>query len=236
MSDAVGRPWRPLRILSIGSLDWCNGYEVSLLAVQHLIQNGIRCDFRIVGDGPHRGAVVYAMHDLKLTGHVNLFGSINGGDFKRQLSWADVLVDASITGGFDTAVAEAQSMRVPVIATDVAGSAETIRDQVTGFIVAKSDSLALADRLMEIARDPDLRRRLGESGRKHVQERFELNKQHDKFSSMYEEVIDPRVQAARISKELSNSRSVGYPRDELAVIRIEQKFSDRLIRQKSRNK
>ena len=54
---AVGSTDRPLRILSVGRLDWKKGYEYALPAVRGLLDRGIEVEYRVVGEGSHRPAV-----------------------------------------------------------------------------------------------------------------------------------------------------------------------------------
>ena len=62
------------------------------------------------------------------------------------------------------AVMEAMSFRLPVVASRIGGLPELVRDGLTGFLFAPGDADAMADRLIELARDPALRRSMGEAG------------------------------------------------------------------------
>jgi len=74
------------------------------------------------------------------------------------------------------ALIEAMAMKLPVIATTVTGLPEIVEDGVSGILIAPHDEQALADAVITLIQDPALRKRLGESARKRVEEKFDINK------------------------------------------------------------
>ncbi len=180
---------RPLRILSVGRLEWTKGYEDALLAVRRLVDRGVACQYRILGDGEYMGAIAFARHRLDLEGVVELLGALSREDVKREMRRADVLLHAAVSEGFSNAVMEAQAMEVPVVCTNAGGLVENVADGETGFVVPRRDPAALAEKLEVLARDPDLRRRMGKAGRRRVLEKFQLSDQLDRFERFYEQVL-----------------------------------------------
>ena len=69
---------------------------------------------------------------------------------------------------------EAMWFRLPVVGTHIAGVSEQIEDGKNGFLVPPSDPHAIAEKIKKLMDDPNLRRRMGEAGRKMVQERFSI--------------------------------------------------------------
>lgn len=74
------------------------------------------------------------------------------------------------------ALIEAMAMKLPVLSTTVTGLPEIVEDGVSGILIAPHDEQALADALITLIQDPALRKRLGESARKRVEEKFDINK------------------------------------------------------------
>jgi colanic acid/amylovoran biosynthesis glycosyltransferase len=179
----------PLRILSVGRLEWKKGYEDALIAVRQLLDRGVPCRYRVVGDGEYLGAVSFVRHELGLEGIVELLGAQPRRDVLREMQEADVLLHAATSEGFSNAVMEAQAMELPVICSDADGLSENVADGETGFVVARRDFTAMADRLERLARDPGLRRRMGEAGRRRVLEKFRLDDQIDRFEDLYRRVL-----------------------------------------------
>lgn len=185
----AGTDARPLRVLSVGRLHWKKGYDFALGAVRSLIDRGVRCEYRIVGEGEGRDAVVFTIHDLELTDAVTLLGAVPTEEVQEQLSWSDVFLHAATSEGFCYAVTEAQAMCVPVVTSDADGLGENVEDGVTGFVVPRRDTAALTDALMRMARDPGLRERMGTAGRERVLTVFDLKRQLDGFEELYREVF-----------------------------------------------
>ena len=187
--EVVGTPERPLRLLSVGRLDWRKGYEYALEAVRLLEEGGIRCQYRIVGDGAYLEAVAFARHQLGLENSVELMGALSRDNVRREMLWADVFLHAAVSEGFCNAVVEAQAMRLPVVCSDAGGLPENIAHGATGFIVPRRDPRALAGRLLILARDPERRQRMGEAGRRRVVEKFRLPEQIEQFDRFYRRVL-----------------------------------------------
>lgn len=190
-SDSVGTAVRPLRLLSVGRLVWKKGYEYGLEAVRLLLDEGVDCEYRIVGDGDYLEAVAFARHQLGLTDKVNLVGALEPCEVREEMEWADVFLHPAVSEGFCNAVLEAQAMMLPVVCTDADGLSENVVDGDTGFVVERRNPTALAERMTLLARDVTLRKRMGFAGRKRVDERFQLAAQISAFEKFYRELLFP---------------------------------------------
>ena len=84
---------------------------------------------------------------------------------------------------------EAMARVIPVVASDVGGIPEVVTDGVDGLLAPPGDSAALADAIIELLRDPDLRRRLGEAGRRTVADRFSIDAQVRRVQAVYDEEL-----------------------------------------------
>jgi colanic acid/amylovoran biosynthesis glycosyltransferase len=202
--DVAGKRERPLRILSLGRLEWKKGYEYALQAVRLLMDQGVCCEYRIIGDGEYLEPVALARHQLGLEAAVQFLGARPHGEVKAQALWADVFLHAAVSEGFCNAVLEAQAMRLPVVCTDADGLAENVLDGVTGWVVARRNPEALAEKLAVLARDPALRERMAGAGRQRVVTQFQLADQIAAFEALYREVLErPESAATLSSREVS---------------------------------
>jgi colanic acid/amylovoran biosynthesis glycosyltransferase len=188
-SVVAGTPERPLRILSVGRLVWKKGHEYGLRALKLLQDRGIHFECRIVGYGDYAEAVDLARRELGLEHVVHLLGGRPPSEVLSHMAWADVLLHAAVSEGFCNAVIEAQAMELPVVCTDADGLSENVADGETGFVVPRRDAWALANKLALVAGDPDLRRRLGEAGRRRVLKCFRRADQIDAFERFYRAVL-----------------------------------------------
>lgn len=188
----LGAPDHPLRVLSVGRLHWKKGYDYALEAVADLKVRGLAVEHRIIGDGDHLGAVGFWRHQLGLDDDVQLLRSVPPAEVARQLGWADVLLHAATSEGFCNAVIEAQAHGVPVVCSDADGLPENVEHNVTGIVVPRRDSVALADGVERLAADPGLRTAMGTAGRARVERRFRLEDQLDSWERFYEAALQRR--------------------------------------------
>ncbi|HUF99777.1 MAG TPA: glycosyltransferase family 4 protein, partial [Ilumatobacter sp.] len=78
------------------------------------------------------------------------------------------------------------------VASAAAGTPDVIEDTVTGFVVPCRDSDALADRLLCLARDPQLSRKMGKAGRQRVLDSFDAQSWIDQYVRLYNELWSSR--------------------------------------------
>ncbi len=182
------RPPGPFRVLSVGRLHWKKGYPDGLAAVRRLVDDGVDVRYTILGDGPARDEVEAAVDGLALTGCVELPGFRPADAVRDHLAHTDVLLHPAVSEGFANAVLEAQAMAVPVVCTDADGLAENVADGETGFVVPRRDPDGIAQRLRELADDPDRRSRMGRAGRQRVLDHFTPASQTAAFVRFFAEV------------------------------------------------
>jgi glycosyltransferase involved in cell wall biosynthesis len=131
-------------------------------------------------------------HVMRIAGGVEIGADDYAAELRRQadglaIEWqGDVQDIASFLGDLDlfvmvaepagcpNASLEAMAAGLAVIITDVGGAAEQVEDGVNGRLLLRGDVPALADALVELAGDPELRRRMGEAGRQRIEARFSL--------------------------------------------------------------
>jgi colanic acid/amylovoran biosynthesis glycosyltransferase len=186
-AETIGIPTRPYRILSVGRLVWKKGYEYALQAVKWLVDHGLSCEYRIIGDGNLIDAIAFTSLDLGLEDVVTLLGPKSRSEVWDELEWADVFLLSSVSEGLSNAVLEAQAMTLPVVSTD-AGDVG-IMDEETGFVVPRRDWRSMAEKLAILAKDPDLRIRMGEAGRQRVLAHFQISAQTAAFGRFFHQVL-----------------------------------------------
>ncbi len=173
-------PRGPLRLLVVASLQPQKGHRIMLDAMALLRSRGIEATARFVGEGEERPALEAAIGRLDLRDRVALVGAVPRDRVASELADADVVVQPSIvlpsgkTEGIPVALMEALAAQRAVVASDLSGIPELVRDGETGLLVAPGDAPALADALGRLDADPALRKRLGLAGRQLVLAEFDL--------------------------------------------------------------
>ena len=124
----------------------------------------------IAGDGPLRSRLERQCRARRIA-H-SFLGSVPRSQVPHVLGAADVLVAASTLTNMSIPTCEAMVVGTPVIALDVAGTAEVVQDMQNGLLVPEGDPAALARAIARLADDAALRQRLGSAARDFAARRF----------------------------------------------------------------
>jgi colanic acid/amylovoran biosynthesis glycosyltransferase len=132
-----------------------------------------------IGDGPLLPAVQEFIRAFHLEDRVTLHGVQANRTVIEFLERADVFLQHSITDpntgdqeGLPVAILEAMAHALPVVSTREAGIPEAVGEGSTGFLVDPGDTSTMADHILTLAADPDLRHRMGEAGWRRAQAHF----------------------------------------------------------------
>lgn len=101
----------------------------------------------------------------------------------------DVFVLSSLTEGISLTLLEAMAAALPIVATNVGGNPEVVIDGETGFFVPPKDPEKMAEAIMKILQNPELAKKMGEVGRKRVEEEFSLDRMIKEYEELYEECL-----------------------------------------------
>jgi glycosyltransferase involved in cell wall biosynthesis len=198
------------RILSIGRLIEFKGFRDLIAACAELKKRAIQFECEIIGEGPLRGALQDAITAAGLYGIVRLPGALPQEEVVRCLADCDVFALASIVdskGASDilpTVILEAMAAARPVVSTRLAGIPEMVRDGECGLLVAPGDVAALADALESLLRDPQLRERFGASGRRVVEDKFDVDKNSAKLHQLFEAAAAQRAPVQSPNRHLQH--------------------------------
>lgn len=107
------------------------------------------------------------IHNLIFTGYIK--------EVKDILAVTDILAFPSHNESFGVTLIEAMAMRVPVAASGYAGVLDIVTDNVNGLLFEPKNTQQLAEALMKLIGDENLRTRLAEAGRKLVEEKFDID-------------------------------------------------------------
>jgi glycosyltransferase involved in cell wall biosynthesis len=129
--------------------------------------------------------------DLKLDDNFFFLGAIENPH--PLLAESDIFVLPSRNEGFSNALIEAMAAGLPCIATRVGGNAEALQDGVSGFLIDSEDHETLAERLLQVLRDPLAARRMGRCARETAVERFSMSAMVDRLMDIYDELGEDRL-------------------------------------------
>jgi glycosyltransferase involved in cell wall biosynthesis len=184
---APGSRRSPAEILSVGRLRGPKDFTTLAHAVARLEPGSVH--LRIVGDGPDREALAALIERLGASDSIELLGERR--DVAGLLAESDMFVLSSRSEGLPMSVLEAMAAAVPVVATAVGGIPELVRDSETGVLAPPGDAAALAAALERLARDAELRDRMGEAGRRRVERDFSLAAFRREHLALYARLAAP---------------------------------------------
>jgi glycosyltransferase involved in cell wall biosynthesis len=178
----------PLRFLSLGRLLHWKGFELSLRAFARFASRCPASEYWIVGDGPERKRLEKLAQDLGLTGKVRFWGMIPRSEALEKLAVCDVLVHPSLHDSGGWVCLEAMAAGRPVICLDLGGPALQVTENTGIKVPAISPEQVVSDlaaAMTELAKDPDLRIRLGVAARQRVREHFDWDQKGVFMANMY---------------------------------------------------
>ncbi len=156
-----------------------------LVALRRL---GVDACLLLVGDGADRERVEQRAYEQGMALHCFFLGYQE--DVAPWYAVADAVVLTSANEGTPVTIIEALAAGRPAVATDVGGVGDVVREGIDGFLVPSGDTSAMALRLADIARDPELGRRLGRSGRQHVLERYAVKRLVADVDLLYRSLLE----------------------------------------------
>jgi glycosyltransferase involved in cell wall biosynthesis len=147
-------------------------------------------DLKVVlaGDGFERPELARLAADLGIDSDVTFLGWVPNADLPPYYRAAAVSVIPSLEEGFGIPAAEAMGCEVAVVASNAGGLPEVVEHGVTGLVVRRGDSGALAQAIGSLLADPARRREMGQAGRKRALRLFDWDRTAEQFEQLYGEI------------------------------------------------
>ena len=142
--------------------------------------------FVIAGEGELRPALERQIKDHHLEKHVLLAGFRP--DVLALHKAFDIFAMSSVTEGLGTSLLDAMAAAKPIVATATGGIPEVVVDGQTGLLVPPRDHAAMADAIVTLLKDDDLRRRMGQAGRKRACSQFSAERMVQDTLRVYQRV------------------------------------------------
>jgi glycosyltransferase involved in cell wall biosynthesis len=207
--QALGLPPDRFLVGWLGRMTEIKRVDVLLDAFARLRAGGTEADLVLVGDGPLRPVVEAQAASLGIADHTHVIGFRE--DVAPIYAALDAIALTSANEGTPVAVIEALAAGVPAVSTDVGGVSDVVPQGEAGFLVPAGDAEAVADRLAQLAADPELRARFGAAGSAWVRERYSVPRLVHDIDELYRSLlVSPRVRATR-KPSLTAQLDAAYP-------------------------
>jgi glycosyltransferase involved in cell wall biosynthesis len=171
----------------VGRLFPIKNHRLFLDAAALMARQELAARFVIIGDGALRQEMEQYAHALDIAERVIFTGWRH--DLPRIYADLDVLAVTSNNEGTPVSAIEAMAAGCPVVATRVGGLPDLINDGETGYLVPPGDAQAVSAAMLRLLREPEMARRMGQTARTMVQERFAAQRLVNDMARLYPELL-----------------------------------------------
>jgi len=172
------------------------GHDQLFDAIPAVVAACPRVRFLLIGDGILQEHLRERARAGGFLDNVVFAGLIPRERIPEMLSAMDVLVHTSLREGLARVLPQALAMGKPCVSFDLDGAPEVVIPEKTGYLVKAGDSRGLAEAIARLLADPELRRRMGENGRRHVDPAFRAETMAAEIAKVYRQLLSARAEAS----------------------------------------
>ncbi len=182
-------PDNDIKFLIVSRLVPKKGIKYSIDAF-NIVRKNIGCQLTIIGDGPLLQELKEYINKLKICDQVKILGEQNSNTVLDYMKKCDIFLQHSVQSkdhdeeGFGVSVAEAASTGLPLVCSNSPGLKDQIVDGKNGFLTPQRDAQAMAEKMLLLAKDYDLRIKMGYNAHLHVKENFDTASQVKKLEQV----------------------------------------------------
>lgn len=183
--------YRPEHVVvgKIARLFHLKGHEYVVRAAADVVRHNPNVRFLFVGGGILRDRVQQQIDAAGLTDFFHFYGLAPREDIPGLLAAMDVVLHASLREGLARVLPQALLAGKPVVSYDVDGAREVVITDQTGFLLPPQSVQPMADALVQLASDAELRDRLGTEGRRRFTDQFRHDVMTRQIRRLYENLL-----------------------------------------------
>jgi glycosyltransferase involved in cell wall biosynthesis/peptidoglycan/xylan/chitin deacetylase (PgdA/CDA1 family) len=181
----------PRHIMMIACLREEKRIDVLVRSIPRILEGYPDAQLTLAGDGTCRDALTTLVQELGIADHVRFLGHRD--DVPALLAEADVFVLPSRSEAFPNSIMEAMAAGVAVVASDVGGIPELVRDGQTGTLVPAGDVEALSSALLNLLGNPRKIEEFGRAGRQTIEQTYSFDRMVDQFQTLYDTELSCRT-------------------------------------------
>ena len=175
---------------SVGRLCSVKSYNILIRAFGEVKKRLQNVKLLIVGNGALRDDLEALSRHMGLSDDIIFLGERR--DVPELMKIFDVFTLSSNLEAASLALLEAMASDLPIVATNVGGNSELIKDNETGVLVDRGDYKKFADAIIRILQNPTVKNAMGEKGRKRVIEKFSFNRMIDEYIRLYRKLLSKK--------------------------------------------
>jgi glycosyltransferase involved in cell wall biosynthesis len=165
------------------------GHEYVIAAAKTVLAHNPDVRFLFVGDGLLRGELERQIAEAGLAGRFVFTGLVPQHKVPELIGAMDIVVHASLREGLARVLPQGLIAGKPVISYDVDGAREVVLPGETGYLLPPKSVAEMAEAILQLAADPELRQRLGQSGRERFTEQFRHETMTRRLREVYAQVL-----------------------------------------------
>jgi phosphatidylinositol alpha-1,6-mannosyltransferase len=176
-------------IISVGRLVHRKGQDRLVEAMSRIVAELPDAILVFIGEGPHRKEMDRLVAKHNLDKNVRFIGRIHYSELPRYIAMGDIFAMPSRSRLFGLEVEglgivylEASACGLPVVGGSSGGAPDAVKDGVTGFVVDGNDIDQIAERIIHLLRDEELRRKMGKAGRDWAIEEWRWQRWSNEFN------------------------------------------------------
>jgi glycosyltransferase involved in cell wall biosynthesis len=176
-----------LSLVCVSRLFHGKGHRFLFEALAPMIRGGLRVRLYLVGSGDYRGELQLLAERLGISNHVEFLGWRD--DTLAIIGAADLIVHPSLEDALSQALIESLMLARPIVATDISGASDTLRNGEYGRLVRPADADAFRQGLEETINEMDEARRRAAQGRAYILDYMGARKVADQYKIVYEKIM-----------------------------------------------
>jgi glycosyltransferase involved in cell wall biosynthesis len=191
----IEQPESPYHILTVARLTAKKGLPTVYRALRLLCDRGIQLQHTLIGDGDQRKKILSLIKKLKLNHFTRWLGTQPHNVVLEHYRQADLFVlgcEVAPNGdrdGIPNVLLESMAIGVPVVATSVSAIPELVEDGKTGLLVPPGSPQQMADAILRLLTEQELRRKVIEAGRAHILREFDSSVLIRDLAAIYRQEI-----------------------------------------------
>ena len=185
-----------LLLLGVGRLAEKKGFKYLIEAMPLILQEIPSAKLVIIGFGPQKARLENQIQQLELASSISLIGGKTGKELQDWFASADIFIGPSIitadgdTEGQGVVFLEAMASGTAVIASDVGGIKDAVRDNISGLLVPEKNPQAIAEKVLTLAKNNQLKEKLIQNALELVRSDYSGEQSSQKFLTLYTQCLE----------------------------------------------
>jgi glycosyltransferase involved in cell wall biosynthesis len=183
-------------LLAVGRFAEKKGFRYLIQAMPRILEKRPQTKLVIIGFGPKLDELKRLIAELNLENSVLLPGSKSGDELAKYFATADIFIGPSVmaesgdTEGQGVVFLEAMASGTAVIASDVGGIGDVVRNMETGLLVPQKNPEAIAEKTLLLLENQELRNKLAMNGQRLARDEYSWEQTAKRFLETYSQIID----------------------------------------------